>query len=393
LVTTFVFWISFGILYYSYIGYGLLLFLLVKAKQLFGKKQAIAGDVEWPEITLVVAAFNEEDCIGEKLTNSFALQYPAGKLRFIFISDGSTDRTAAILDAQPGITHLHNRERAGKTAALNRAMAAVQTPLVVFSDANALLDPASLQWMAPHFRDPKVGAVSGEKKVNAGRNSSTTGRGEGLYWKYESTLKKWDSDLNTVVGAAGELFAIRTPLYEPLPEDLLLDDFFISLNLCKRGWRVVYEPRAFSIELPSASIQEERKRKQRISAGGFQAMVRLWPLLIPIPHPVLSFQYVSHRVLRWTLCPACLIALLISNILLVEWGAKPLYQWFLAGQVLFYGLALLGALLGEKGRKYPLVQFPYYFVTVNVSVIQGFMRYLRGGQSVNWEKSTREKSI
>ena len=335
MATQWIFWISFGILYYSYIGYGLLLFILVIAKRLFKKQRVTNGENDWPEITLVVAAFNEEDCIAEKLRNSFALQYPPGKLHLIFVSDGSSDRTPALLDAQPGITHLYNRQRAGKAAALNRAMAVVQTPLVVFSDANALLDSASLQWIVPHFRNPWIGAVSGEKKVSTGLHSSTTGRGEGLYWQYESTLKKWDAELNSVVGAAGELFAVRTALVESLEEDILLDDFFISLSLCKRGWRVAYEPRAYSTELPSASVREERKRKQRISAGGFQAMARLWRLLIPVPYPVLTFQYISHRVLRWTLCPICLLTLLITNILLVEWGAGAVYQWLLIGQVLF----------------------------------------------------------
>jgi len=390
-MVTWIFWISLGVLFYTYLGYGLVLLLILKVRQVFAPAVKPPPATSLPAVTMVVAAFNEEGCIAAKVENCFALDYPAGRLRFIFISDGSTDQTAAILDRYEGLLHLHQPERQGKSAALNLAMQHVDTPIVVFSDANAVLNRESIRLLAAHFNDPGVGGVAGEKKVQS-RNSSAAGTGEGMYWKYESTLKKWDAAFYSIVGAAGELFAMRRELYEKMRPDTVLDDFYQSLRVCIKGYRVRYEPRAFATELASSSLTEEHKRKVRICAGGFQAMGRLGILFNPFFNPRLSFQYISHRILRWTLGPFCLILLLVSNFILVSKRGESVYEVALWSQLVFYGLAIIGWILGLAGRTIRLFNLPYYFLLMQIAVIQGFIRYAGSGQPVTWEKSEREKS-
>jgi biofilm PGA synthesis N-glycosyltransferase PgaC len=288
---------------------------------------------------LIVAAYNEEEFIRQKIQNTLELDYPKEALHLIFITDGSTDKTPALVNQFPEIQLLHSTARQGKVAAMHRAMSFVKTPYVIFSDANTLLNKESIRNMVKHYQNPAVGGVAGEKKVMQAAGEAAAGAGEGLYWKYESFLKKLDWQFYTVVGAAGELFSIRTELYEYPGDNILLDDFIISLRVCQKGYRVAYEADAFALETASSSMREEQKRKIRISAGGFQSM---YILRRPAEHfqiPNLSFQYISHRVLRWTLCPLFLPLILICNVSLVAAGSSPVYTFLLAAQVLFYGLA------------------------------------------------------
>lgn len=186
---------------------------------------------------------------------------------------------------------------------MNRGMRFVTTPLVVFSDANTLLSKDAIRRIVDLFADPTTGCVSGEKRIMTGQAESAAGAGEGIYWKYESTLKRWDAKLYSVVGAAGELFAVRTELFQEVEPDTLLDDFIVSLRIAMKGYTIQYDPEAYAMETSSANVKEELKRKIRISAGGIQSVVRLRALLNIFRYGVLSFQYISHRVLRWTLAP------------------------------------------------------------------------------------------
>lgn len=378
------------IVFYSYLGYGFLITILVFLKKKIGKAGHTFSEAPLPAVTLVVAAFNEEDFIGEKIENSLSLDYPEGLFKLLIITDGSSDRTPEIASSYPGVTVMHQPERRGKVAAIERAMEKVDTPIVVFTDANTTLNKACILNIARHYQDEKTGGVAGEKKVRSLKETQVAGAGEGLYWKYESYLKKLDAELYTVVGAAGELFSIRTHLYEKVPSDVLLDDFIISLRICQRGYRVAYEPEAYAVEAPSASMVEEQKRKIRISAGGFQSIVMLRPLLNIFRYPVLSFQYISHRVLRWAVCPFLLPLILLLNIYLVcTNGAWP-FQALLAAQVLFYGAALVGWYYSTRNKKVKLLYVPYYFLFLNISLYLGLFRYLRGKQSVLWDKAARE---
>lgn len=382
------FWLALALVFYTYLGYGVVLVILVRLKRLFVKPKPFDASYE-PEVTLVIPAYNEEDYIADKAQNSLELDYPKDKLRILFITDGSTDGTADILRGIEGVEVTHEDRRAGKSAAENRAMTMVKTPIVVFCDANTYLNPACIRNLVRHYTDPKVGAVSGEKRVLSKGKDTASAAGEGLYWKYESTLKKWDSELYTIVGAAGELISFRSELVKDLEEDTLLDDFMQTMRICQQGYRVKYEPDSFAAETASDNVKEELKRKVRIAAGGWQSMARLWPILIPIPQPVLSFQYISHRVLRWSISALALPLIFIANYFLL--GQGVLYDYLFIAQIAFYALALLGWFLENREVRVKALFVPYYFLMMNYAVFAGFFRWLKGSQKVTWERAKRAK--
>jgi len=391
----YIFWICLGIIFYSYAGYGILLLVMSGIRRLFGrlevrKMSPETSQKELPKVTLIVAAYNEEDIIEGKIANCLSLNYPRDKLSFLFITDGSNDATVDIITRYPSIRLLHRADRKGKTAALNRAMLHVDTPIVVFCDANTMLNRSAIKRLVLHYHDYRTGGVAGEKKVLSGTDSGTAAFGEGIYWKYESLLKQLDSEIYTVTGAAGELFSIRTTLWEPLPEGAILDDFIISGQINLKGYRIAYEPAAYALEFPSASLREEKKRKVRIAAGAFQAMVILKPLFNIGKHPILFFQFFSHRFLRWTLVPISFPILLLANIALVVRGAGMPFIVILVGQILFYLMALAGAYLADRFLRFRAFMIAYYIVFMNYSMYLGFSRFLRGKQSVVWEKAGRK---
>jgi biofilm PGA synthesis N-glycosyltransferase PgaC len=381
-------WFCLILVFYTYLGYGLVLFVLVKIKGIFSKKPLYNTDYQ-PTVTLVVPAFNEESFILEKVKNSLELDYPKGKLRILFVTDGSTDKTFQILNDAEGVEVSHEDRRAGKAAAENRAMTLIDTPIVVFCDANTYLNKDCIKNLVRHYEDPKVGAVSGEKRVISSGVDTASAAGEGLYWKYESTLKRWDSELYTIVGAAGELISFRSELVQDLEEDTILDDFMQTMRICQQGYRVVYEPDSYAAETASDNVKEELKRKVRIAAGGWQSMRRLWTILIPIPQPLLTFQYISHRVLRWSISAFVLPLIFILNVAL--FSQSDLYQYLLYAQIVFYATALVGWFLENKAIRVKILFVPYYFLMMNYAVFAGFVRWLKGSQKVTWERAKRAK--
>jgi biofilm PGA synthesis N-glycosyltransferase PgaC len=390
-----IFWVSFFIVFYSYLGYGALLFLLVAVKRIFKKtRNASSSENRFePDITLIVSAFNEEGFIEKKIENTFKLCYPREKLKIIFITDGSTDKTPEIVGRFHEIQLLHEAPRRGKVAAMNRAMKFISTPYVIFSDANTLLNTGCITEIAKHYSDPMVGGVAGEKKVITGSDAKAAGAGEGLYWKYESFLKKLDSEFYSVVGAAGELFSVRTDLYEQSKENIIIEDFVLSLKICMKGFVIKYEPGSFAMEDSSLSMKDEEKRKIRICAGAFQAMIILKGLFNVLKYPSLSFQFISHRILRWTLCPLSLVSILITNIIIVIQNGGLAYQLLLILQALFYSCALLGWFYANKNIRIKSLYIPYYFFFMNISVFIGFKRFITNKQTVLWEKAARKSLL
>jgi cellulose synthase/poly-beta-1,6-N-acetylglucosamine synthase-like glycosyltransferase len=254
------FWLSIAILFYCYVGYGFVAWIVNFFRVSSGNR---VTSFERLPVTLVVTAFNEASLLGEKIRNSLMLQYPSELLEIIFITDGSRDGSTEIVNEYSQIRLLHQPERLGKYAAIKRAMRHVRTPIVVFSDANTLLNPESIEEIVKHYQDPSIGGVAGEKKIVDG---SPIGAGEGLYWQYESYMKKLDADLYTVMGAAGELFSIRTELFQELDDNVILDDFVMSMQICLQGYRIAYEPGAYATELPSASLIEAISQNAWISS-------------------------------------------------------------------------------------------------------------------------------
>ncbi len=383
-----VFWLCLFVVFYAYIGYGFVLFVLIKIKRVFSKqKRDFYSVAELPEATLIVACYNEEDILKEKIRNTLDLKYPKGQLNLFFVTDGSTDKSSEIIDSVGKIQHFHSPERRGKVAAVNRVMPFVTTPIVIYTDANTFLNDDAIINIVRHYKDPKVGAVAGEKRIKNLSEDHAAGSGEGAYWKYESALKRWDSELHSVVGAAGELFSIRTELFKTVPENILIEDCFVTLNIAKDNYVVRYEPEAYAEESSSADIKEEYKRKIRISAGGVQ-VVHLFPGLWNIfKYGWLSFQYVSHRALRWSLAPLCLFFVLALNFILV--ADSVLYEILFYCQLLFYTAGAIGWILQNRNLKIKAFFIPFYFLFMNYSVFIGFFRYLKGKQTVVWDKAKR----
>ncbi len=386
-----VFWISLLLISYTYIGYPILLFCFVTIKKKFSeKKTSYFDNNEMPEVSLIVACFNEADILKEKIENTLQLDYPINKLTLYFVTDGSTDNSPEIIRQYPQINLFHEKERKGKNAAVNRVMMKVNTPFTIFSDANTFLNPLAIRLLIRHYKNENVGAVAGEKRVFQSKEENAAASGEGAYWKYESKLKTWDSELKTVVGAAGELFSLRTSLYEKVPEGVLIEDFRVSMNIAKKGYQVVYEPEAYAMESSSLSMEEENKRKIRISAGGLIEVWHFLDLLNFFKHGILSFQYTSHRVMRWTVAPLVLLLVLISNIFLALEGSG-FYTVTLVAQLIFYLISLLGYLMRNRKIRFGLIFVPYYFVFMNLSVYQGLLLLIRKKQSAVWEKAKRSE--
>ncbi len=388
----FLFIVSCLLIFFNYIGYVLLIIPVLLLRKKDKNKRLSASDF-YPTVSFIVAGYNEQDCIEEKIQNSLSQDYPQDRIEFIFITDGSTDQTNSIIQRYPAIKLLFQTERKGKSAALNRAVEHATNDILIFSDANAILNQEATKKIAQHYANETVGGVAGEKKViHLSGPGQTKSNNEGIYWKYESVLKKVDSDFYSVVGAAGELFSLRKQLYESIPDTVILDDFVSSMRVAQKGYRVIYEPGAFASELPSFSIQDERKRKIRIAAGGYQAMVLLSSLFQFWKTPRLSFLYISHRVLRWTLSPVCLILAFISNLILYLNSDLLFFSITFYLQALFYLLAAAGSVLPPGSGVSKLATICYYFVFMNWSVVLGFFRFLRGTQPATWEKAKRTQS-
>ena len=386
------FWLSIALIIYTFLGYGIILFILVRLRRIIkGKRKLPMVNIEsLPTCTLVVAAYNEEGFIRQKIADTLALNYPHGKLKLLFVTDGSNDKTPEIIKEYPEITLLHENTRHGKIAAVHRAVKYVSTEVIVFTDANTFLNPDALINICRHYADPEVGAVAGEKRVLMDKQADASAAGEGFYWKYESKLKEWDSELYSVVGAAGELFSVRRDLYEPVSPDSILDDFMISMLIAKQGFRIIYEPEAYATETASANVSEELKRKVRIAAGGIQSVIWLIDLLNIFKYGTLSFQYISHRVLRWTITPFLIIVAFILNVTLAYQTGDTLYLALLLAQILFYFLALMGLILERKHLRVKILFIPYYFCVMNYAVLAGLIRFFRKKQSSSWEKAQRK---
>ena len=388
-----IFWILVFLVFYTYAGYGLVAWLWIRVSALFSNSKGTFSDdaFELPTIALIIAAYNEEQILAGKMNNSLALDYPAEKIRILVVTDGSTDRSAQIVKDFPSVILLHQADRKGKVAAINRAVrAAGDVDILVFSDANSMLNKEALRRLVSHYKNPMVGGVSGEKKVIDQEGSTV--RGESFYWRYESGLKKLDASFYTIVGAAGELFSIRSILYESVPEDVILDDFYISLKVCEKGYQVKYEPGAFAMEKPSLTMHDEAERKTRISAGAFQSMIIFAHLMNPLRFGKLSFQYLSRRVFRWVICPLAIPLIFLLNVYFYSADVTPqkLYGLFLNLQVIFYILAALGWMFaGKKAGNNKVIHIPYYFLFMNLSVWNGFFRFIKGGQSAIWDKVNR----
>ena len=368
---------------YVYAGYFIV--LLILEKLLPSPEAPAAGYL--PSISLIIAAFNEEDVIRKKLENTRELDYPSDKLQVMVVADGSSDATADIAREfeNEDVLVLFSPERKGKSAAINRGVQEASGDILVFSDANAYYLPDALQNLVIHYADESVGCVSGRKTVR--KSDSQIAESEGLYWRFESSLKKLETKTGSTVAVVGEMNSLRRSLFEPIPGHIINDDSFLALRILSQAYRVVYEPGAISWETSAATTSDEIKRRQRINAGRYQQMfmLNLWTGM-----PLLNmFKLISHKFFR-LLLPFFMIGAFLFNTLLLLMPDTPLLMtilWFL--QFAAYDAALMGYVLERAGKKNKILSAVYYIVSSNIAALRGFIRHIRGQQTVLWEKANR----
>lgn len=374
------FWVAFVAVLYTYFGYPFLVWVFARMRP-----RPIKHETIFPSVSMVIAAYNEEKVIGAKMANTMELAYPEGQLEIIVVADGSTDQTVSIAQSYKtqGVTVLYRPLRQGKTAALNHAVSSAKGEIIFFSDANTLYEPTVIQKIVRNFYDPSVGGVSG-RKVILKDSARQTSQGETAFWNYEGWLKSEESHLGSIVGADGEIFAIRKSLFSSMPPSIVHDDMFLSLKIVEAGFRVIYEEEATSAEYSSKTLHDEFFLKVRYASAGYQILSEFRRMFLP-PKTIFAFQFISHKLFRW-LIPFFLLGMLFTSAVIPSlW-----YQSLFWGQIFFYLAAVLGWILMEKLGSTNIFYVPLYFCMGNAAALYGFFRhFFSAGQTSLWRKAER----
>ena len=373
------FWGSLGALVYVYALYPLLLSLL----RLVARRPITVSDFE-PSVCLFIAANDEAAVIGAKLDNALSLDYPADKLQVVVVSDGSVDGTDDIVRGYaPRVRLIARSPRQGKITAINHGLESVTSDIVVFSDANTFLKRDAVRALVRNFASDEVGCVSGDVTLVGDR--ALLAKSEDLYYRYERWIQHAESDIGSMIGADGALYAIRRSLFVPRPEDTILDDMAIPMSIVRAGGRVVFEPAARAQEPGVESAMEEFSRKTRVVAGAMQFLARN-DSSVPLSAPQVILSLVSHKALRW-MSPAFALVLFVTSLMLTGSGDFHQYRavWVISSAIMGFGM--LGLLPGL--RRVPLVGLSHYLCLVQAAAAVGFLRGLSGRQSVLWRRFTR----
>ena len=372
-----VFWAALFLVVYTYLIYPVLLWLLAAGR----KMPEYAPLSEWPAVSLIIAAHNEEAVLRAKLENALAMDYPVERLDIIVVSDASTDDTDRIAAefAERGV-RLHRQEvRSGKTEAQNAGVRLARGQFLAFSDANSMYASSALKRLLAPFADERIGCVCGELQY-ANPDEQGAGKGEGLYWRYEQFLKRRESLLSSTLGANGAIYALRRELFVELRGDII-SDFVAPLGAWRRGFRIAYEPKAVATEYSSVRFGDEFRRRRRIVSRSLYGLWTEAGVLNPFAHFFFAFQMFSHKLLRWFV-PVWLLVVLAVNIPL---ATDEYYGILLALQVAFYGLAALGFLLPERLGRYWLFYVPTYFTATNLGTLLGLLSFLMGRRHRVWQ--------
>lgn len=369
------FWLILALIILSYFGYPVILTLFTYLKRKPYKRERIE-----PNVTLLIPAHNEEDVMQEKIENSLSLDYPKDKFEILLILDECTDRTKEIAEryVNRSIKIIEQKPRRGKMAALNLAIPQAKGEILVFTDANSMYEKDAIRKLVRNFADERIGCVCGELKYIS---ESSVGEGENLYWKYEKFLKTKESQLQSLLVVNGSIYAIRKKLYEPI-EETLADDFVNPMRIAKKGYGLVYEPEAITVEKAAESTKDEFNRKVRIISQGFKASFAICGTILT-SGLLRIFQFIFHKFIRW-LVLLFLIIIFVSNLFLLDhW----FYQAMLFGQIFFYLFALIGYLLQERRIKIKIFNIPFYFCMINLASLVGLLKLLTGGIEATWEKA------
>ncbi|MDJ1433103.1 glycosyltransferase family 2 protein [Halostagnicola sp. A-GB9-2] len=341
---------------------------------------------ELPSVALVIAAYNEEEVIAEKIENSLDLAYPDDRFSIVVFSDASSDRTDEIVRSyeSEGVKLIRIEGRVGKTECQNRVAERLDEEIIAFSDANSMYEPDAIMELVRGF-DSEVGCVVGELKY---RDSSDV-EGESLYWKYESAIKQLESTFHSTVAGNGAIYAVRNSSYVPLSRDTI-SDFAEPLAIVSNGEKAVYAKDATAWESTAEQVEEELSRRSRIATRSWHTIAKFSHLLNPVSYPLFSLQLFSHKILRW-LSPILLAGTIIANLGLVLVSPSPVYVVLLGAQILFYSLAAIGAVHDRMGLLNPIVTYvPYYFLTSNYGMLIGLWNFVVGQNIVTWDTATRK---
>jgi len=370
-----VFWSSIALLAYTFVGYPAAIWAYARLRP-----RALQKRSQFPAVTIVISAHNEEQHIARKLDSCFAQDYPADCIEVLIVSDGSTDKTVDIVRAYGNskIQLLERKERRGKAACLNDALSVVGTEYVVFTDARQRLARSSVSALMASFSDEAVGAVSGEL-VFEGTETDSFASGVDAYWRYEKLIRAAEAHVDSMVGVTGALYAIRRTVYSPIPPGTILDDVLIPMNVVLQGKRVVFEPGARAFDIPSRDVSTEKRRKARTLAGNYQILALRPTLLNPLRNR-LWLQYVSHKVLR-LVAPGAMVTALAANVALAE---ESFYAALLSAQLVLYAVAFTG-LLAPSLLRHRLVRFPATFCAFNWYAVLGLVQYLRNRHGHLWK--------
>lgn len=386
------FWLCICALAYHYAGYPLLLFLLAQLSQMKsdllylirrGGPRKPAIEEYTPRVAVLMAAYNEEAVIEAKVKNAMALDYPRDRVKFLFGLDAPSDATADILNAMgsPQVRVFPFETRRGKLAVLCDLAQRTDAEILVLTDANTMLQRNCIRNLVRHFADPGVGAVSGEEiRVAAG---TTDPGGESLYWRYESALKLLESRLNCSMGGNGAALAVRHSLFQPQPGSIV-EDFQVPLEIRFHGYRVIYDPEAVATEEIAPTFAAQFERRVRIAAGNYQTLFRNPEYLNPL-NGRFAFSFFSHRLLRW-LAPVFLPAALACSLALAQ---KPFFAVLAVLQSVFYLMAVLGYLQKRRRKPFRLFALPLHFCSMNLALLFGLVRYMRGRQALTWKATPR----
>jgi len=375
------FWLFFLLVAYTYLLYPLILWLLTAGKT----TPRYAAPKEWPSVSLIITAYNEAAVIKEKIENSLSLDYPQDKLEIIVVSDCSDDGTDEIIDAYTarGVQTCRQQQRSGKTLAQNAATARATGEILVFSDANSIYGPQAIKILVEPFADASIGCVCGELRyVNP--DAGGAGKGEGVYWRYEQFLKRRESLQRSLVGANGSIYALRSPLFEPLGADII-SDFIMPIRIYRKGYAVIYAPDAMATEDSAGSFSDEFRRRTRIIARSLNGLCNELGALNPFAHGLFAFQLFSHKVLRW-LVPFFMFGAFVTNGFLLE---HPVYRIIFLLQSVFYLLAVLGNLVPGVLGRLGVFYVPAYFCAINFGAFLGWWRFLRGSRFAVWQPLER----
>jgi cellulose synthase/poly-beta-1,6-N-acetylglucosamine synthase-like glycosyltransferase len=371
------FWIFAGIIIYTYVGYTLLIPIIA----LFSQRRSIKKDIE-PKVTFLITAYNEEQSIARKLEDTLSLDYPKDQLEVMVASDGSTDRTDEIVKvfADRRVVLKRVEGRVGKTATQNEAVKAATGDIIIFSDATTKYSKDAIRKIVRNYANEDVGAVSGRYEyINP--TGAPVGIGTILFWKYENFIKSMQTRIKTITGCCGCIYSVRKEAYVPLPSDII-SDLVEPLKIIERGYRIVFEPKAIAYEETTEKPSEEFKMRIRVITRAMRGILYVKSLLNPFKYPFVSFQLISHKVLRW-LIPFFLIGLLVSNYFLI--GTHLFFKITFVMQISFYTIALLGMIADRLGRRLKMFAIPMYFCVVNTASLIAFFKTLAGQKAVTWE--------